>query len=159
MHSDPQLTINQLSAVAHGIIDLHSHLAEYGAAMRGSKAKYSFASQSWMAQKLGVSLRTINRVVRRLKHLGVFDVIHRRKRLGHFRTCLYILKKWPAWGAQRVRAALRLAHDRAPKVAHIAPLRRETDIKESGPRPSEEERDKMVALLSELGARFKPTPS
>jgi hypothetical protein len=127
--------------------------------MRGSAAKYSFASQTWLATRLGVSLRTVNRVVRRLKHLGVFEVIHRRKRLGHFRTCLYILKKWPAWGAQRVRAALRLARDRAPKLAHIAPLRRETDIKDSGPRPAEEERGRLTALLSELGARFKPKPS
>lgn len=158
MHTDPSLTINRLSIVQHGIIDLHLFLARTGAAHRGTKALYSFAGQQWMAAKLGVSLRTVNRAVAGLKALGVFEVIRRRKLAGHFRTNLYILKRWMHWGIQRVRAALRTAVYRTPKMAHIAPPQRETIIKDSEPRPSEEERGRLTALLSDLAARFaKPS--
>jgi len=88
--------------------------------------------------------------------MGILHVVHRRKVGGFWSTNMYIIRNHKNWGWARFRELLTTSFHRAQKAAHIDPPRPEVPIQDFG---NKEERDKMVALLSELGARFKPKPS
>ena len=159
MHTDPQMTLNQLNATDMRVLSLVDYLSNLRGKLSVSGARYTFCSQRWLAQTLGVTRETINRSVAKLVGLGVLRVTHRRKVAGHFQTNLMVILRWTGWGAARVLNTVRRLAYHVSKSAPKVSLLREAIIKDSGPRPSEEERGRLTALLSDLAARFAPKPS
>ena len=156
MATDPQMTLNRLSGLDQRIVEQLHYLVNVRCSHSSSKARYAFPSQSWLAERLGVSRETVCRRISRMSSLGILRVIHRRKVQGHFRSNLYIIVRFVQWGVQRVLHTLRRVAHRVTERSHIAPPQRETFITDSGPRPSEDERGRLTALISDLADRFKP---
>lgn len=143
--------IDALDRVDMVILGLQEHLEEYGSKLRKSRAKYAFWSQGYMAAKAGVSRRTINRHVRKLRLLGVLSVRQRRKVGGHFQTCLYTITKYAHWGWMKVRKTLTGLTIRETKSSHIVLPSEETPKFPS----DSEEVSKVRGLLAGLIRDFE----
>lgn len=156
MHTDPQMTLNRFNGTDYRVIEQVKFISRLKGASSRSGARYACCSQRWIASKIGVCRETVNRSVRKLVRLGVLRVVHRRRVAGHWSTNITVCLQWINWGAARVTESLRQVAHRVSKFPRKDLLQEKSIIKDSGPRPSEEERGRLTALLSDLADRFKP---
>ena len=111
----PRDTLQHLTATDWRLIEQLSFLLEC-ARRRGRS--YVWPSQSWLAERLGVTREWISRRSTFLHSLGVLRKTWRRPEGGQYRTCLYELAAGLRWGIQRVINTLRSSAKRVNNTAH-----------------------------------------
>lgn len=117
---DPQSTLNHLSGLDYRIIEQIDFLSRLQAKKSPTGARYCNPGQAWLARTLGRSRQTINVRIRRLYHLGILSVTHRRKVEGRWQTNLYKIVQYTGWGWARVHNLLTTLRNRVKKARHIA---------------------------------------
>jgi len=83
-------------------------------------ARYSRAGQKWYAGKLACSVRTVGRIVRRLKHLGILTAWQPRKKRGVWQTNICRIMVVRHWGTLAMLNVLRSSFSRRTKTADLA---------------------------------------
>lgn len=144
---DSMTVEEKLGCVDMALVGRIDHLSKLPVAGVRAHRGYAFPGQKYLAAQLGVSLRTIVSHIKRLRFMGILEVIHRRKKNGHWQTNLYKIVSYQHRGWMRVRNMLTSFPHRAQKAAHIVPRKTEDPIKDIR---NEDERGKMAALMAEL---------
>lgn len=150
---DPQSTMNYLSGLDYRIIEQIHFLSRLQAKRSPTGARYCNPGQAWLAGRLGRSRQTICRRVRKLYHLGILDITHRRKKQGHWQTNLYKIVQWPKWGVARVSNLLRTLAHRVKKTGHIALLPKGAPIEDTRKIPKEEAKRLFQQLYAAIERR------
>lgn len=132
MVGDIQQTVNRVSGLEYRIVEQVKFLSDLTARRSKTGARYAFPSQQWLATKFGVRRETVNRHMRRLWRWGVMNVTHRRKCQGRWMTNLYTIVQSKYWAVVRMSRVLGGWANRVTKKSHIAPIKRENSIKDSG---------------------------
>lgn len=101
------------------VVELLYKLADSTARRVKSGARYCFPGQQWIADRLGVSRRSINHVIRLLRLRGILQVIHRRKKEGHWQTNVYKVVDCRSWWKFWTIKALNPWSHREKETSHI----------------------------------------
>lgn len=150
---DPQGTLNYLSGLDYRIIEQINFLSRLQAKRSPTGARYCNPGQAWLAGRLDRSRQTICTRIRKLYHLGILDVTHRRKKQGHWQTNLYKIVQYPRWGVARVSNLLRTLSNRVKNTRHIAPPQKGDTIKDTRKMPKEEAQRLFSDLYAALDRR------
>lgn len=108
-----------LSGLELSTVELLYQLSQSTGRRVKSGARYCFPSQAWIAGRLGVSRRSINHVVARLRRLGILDVIHRRRKEGHWQSNLYKVINCVSWWRYRLAEVFRPVLHREKQASPI----------------------------------------
>lgn len=145
-----------LSGLELATVELLYQLSQSTGRRVKSGARYCFPSQAWIAGRLGVSRRSINHVVARLRRLGILDVLHRRKKEGRWQSNLYKVINCVSWWRYRLAEVFRPTPHREKQSSLIENPKKETVIVSEGPPVAGSVSGVLADLILALDA--KPSP-
>lgn len=150
---DAQGTMNYLSGLDYRVLEQIDFLSKLQARKSPTGARYCNPGQAWLAKTLGRSRQTINVRVRKLYHLGILSITHRRKKQGHWQTNLYKIVQYTGWGWARVHNLLTTLRNRVKKAGHIAPPPKGAPIEDTRKIPKEEAKRLFQELYAAIERR------